>query len=177
MAFSLSACASASIELKSVRIAYEPVSDDVLLDVKPSPDVILRIDYTTTFDFEAHGAPIGYLIPCGVARNHLGGPIGDDYGMDFITPQISAASKIPGQVFTARFDHGGYKHLFSVTPSDEAPQNGIWTVRFTDLVNAQGLCFFVMSAGFIFDSPSSATIRIDGMIQSQHPPESLSDPK
>lgn len=165
VALSLGACASAPIDLKSVRIAYEPVSDDVHLDVKPSPAVILRIDYTTTFDFEAHGEPIAYLIPCGVARNHLGRPIGDDYGMDYITPRFSAASKIPWQVFTARFGPGGYEHLFSIAPSDEAPQNGVWSVRFTDLVNSQGLCFFVMSAGNLFDSPSSATFRIDGMME------------
>lgn len=172
LASSLSACVTFDINLRSARIVYEPRLDPFNPQEKEeAPEVLLRIDFTTDFDFREHGETTGYLVPCGQPRSHLGGPIGglSFYEMSSISPPYDAPHP-PDQVFTAQFAPGWPKGLFNVTPSDEAPADGVWKVGFLDVIKAQGLCFYVGSGVTIFNSPTSPDIRIDGMLQAQSAP-------
>lgn len=172
LAFSVSACASMKLDLRSARLVYAVLENpyDPQRDNGP-PRVFLRVEFTTDFDFKAHGATIGYLVPCGQPRSHLGGPLGGltYFEMSDISPFYDAPHP-PGQVFTAQFAPGWPKGLFNVTPSDEAPADGVWKVSFMDVVKAQGLCFYVQSGGEIFTSATSPDIRIDGILQAPSAP-------
>ena len=162
---SLSACASFDVELRSARIVYEPPLDPFdSQDKERASRVFLRVDSTTTFDFRTRGETIGYIVPCGSMRGHLGSPIGGAaYAFSYIVPGYDAPHP-PGQVFTAEFLPGWPERLFNVTPSDEAPADGTWRVTLMDAAKVSGLCFYVLSGGTIFNAPTSHDIRIDGLL-------------
>lgn len=172
LALSMSACASMKLDLRSARLVYAVPTNPYGPHENDRPQVFLRVEFRTSFDFREHGETTGFLVPCGNPRNHLGAPLNPtgDYGASLISPEYDAPHP-PGQVFTADFTSIHY--FFSVTPSDAAPVDGIWKVSFVDAVKAQGLCFYVLSGGTIFNSPTSPDIRVDEIMLRSMGPQPL----
>jgi hypothetical protein len=169
LVLSLGACASNGVEVavQSARMLEETWSDKQ----SPVTALTLQVDYTTTFNFEAHGPPIGFVLLCGAPRDFRGHPVGDHYALAYVSPRFVDASKVPGQIFTARYGPGGFDRFFTTTPSRNASPDGAWSFQFEAAVKTQGLCFYVRSGGTILNSPNSADVRIDGMLQGQHAPQ------
>lgn len=150
------ACASrpAEVAVRSASIVREPLEEG-----RP-PEIILRIDYVTDYNFAQHGSTLAFLVPCGQPRDGTGRPRGEDFVIAYPTPHDFDAANIGQQIFTARYPADSARSFIWVEPADRD-----WELPLRGTVAAHGLCFFVRGEGYFPNSRNSAEVRIDEMLQ------------
>lgn len=130
-----------------------------LEDGRP-PELVLRVDFGTDYNFAQHGTTLSFLVPCGEARGWTGRPAGEAFELTYPTPHMLDVSDIDAQVFTARFPADSARRFIWVEPGDRE-----WSLPLRDAVAARGLCFFVRGEGYFPNARNSVEVRIDEMLR------------